>query len=296
MPIPKFDRPTVYDGAKGTLMAAALAQAGKQASDVTEWLNILAPEAVLKAHREYIDAGSQVIQTNTFNGNRFRLADYGLADRVHEVNLSGARLAREAAGSEVAVAGKLGPSGKMLVTGEVTVEELRQAFAEQAAALAEGEVDFFHVETMTDLDEAVAAVEGVRTVSQLPVALTMSFDTGNPDTGLRTMMGVSPAAMVEKATGLGLLAVGVNCGRGLEGYQVLVEQLLAASPKGFLIAKLNAGKPRMVEGRIEYDASPEEAVDYALWCARKGVRLIGMCCGSTPRHVEAIANAFAKGV
>ena len=282
MPIPKFDRPTVYDGAKGTLMAAALAQAGKQASDVTEWLNILAPEAVLKAHREYIDAGSQVIQTNTFNGNRFRLADYGLADRVHEVNLSGARLAREAAGSEVAVAGKLGPSGK--------------AFAEQAAALAEGEVDFFHVETMTDLDEAVAAVEGVRTVSQLPVALTMSFDTGNPDTGLRTMMGVSPAAMVEKATGLGLLAVGVNCGRGLEGYQVLVEQLLAASPKGFLIAKLNAGKPRMVEGRIEYDASPEEAVDYALWCARKGVRLIGMCCGSTPRHVEAIANAFAKGV
>jgi len=292
--VPQLDKPTVYNGAKGTLLTPALSKVGKEPSDVAEWLNILAPESVHKAHRESIDAGSQVIQTNSFNGNRLRLAKYGLADKVHEVNVQAARIARQAAGSAVSVAGSLGPSGKLLVAGEVTVPELKEAFAEQARALDEGGADFLHVETMADLNEAVAAVEGIRSVSQLPIALTLSFDTGNPQTGLRTMMGVTAEQLIEKSNELGLFAVGLNCGRGFEGYQVVVEKLIAASPKAPLVAKVNAGVPRLEGGQTTYDATPELMAEYATWCAQKRVKLIGVCCGGTPRHIEAIANALAK--
>lgn len=293
--VPRFDRPTVYDGSKGTLLSPLLPKVGKETSDVVEWLNLLAPEAVLRCYRDYIDAGAEVIQTNTFNGNVFRLKKYGLEDQAHRVNLAAAQLAKEAAGEKAAVAGSMGPTGRLLVMGEIREEEVRDAFAGQAKALEEGGVDFFHIETVTDMQEAAAAAQGVRQVSNLPIALTMSFDTGDPQKSMKTMMGVSPGALVEKGNELGLLAVGANCGRGLEGYQVIVEELLAGSPKSAIIMKVNAGTPRVVEGRTEYDASPEQAAEYALWCARKGVRLIGVCCGGAPRHIEAIANALAKG-
>jgi len=294
MSVPTFDRPTVYDGSKGTFLTPEMLKAGKEASDISEWLNLLAPEAVARCHREYIAAGSQVIETNTFNGNRFRLAKYGLGDRVREVNFAAANIARETAGSVVYVAGKLGPSGKMLVMGEVTAEELRDAFAEQAKALAEGEVDFFQLETMADLNEVVAAVEGVRSVSKLPIAATMSFDTGKPENGLRTMMGVTPAQLVEKGDELGLLAVGANCGLGLTGYQVLFQQFMDASPRMPVIAKVNAGVP-VADGKgVVYDGTPEKMAEYAAWVARIGVKLIGVCCGSGPEHIAAIAKALAS--
>jgi 5-methyltetrahydrofolate--homocysteine methyltransferase len=296
MSVPRFDRPTAYDGAKGTLLAPLLTSVGRDMSDVVEWLNVLAPELVLRCYRDYLDAGAEVIQTNTFNGNALRLAHYGLKDQAHRINLAAAQLAREAAGEKAAVAGSLGPTGKLMMMGEVGEEEVREAFAEQAKALEEGGVDFFHIETMSDLQEATAAVEGIRSVSDLPVALTMSFDTGDGEKSMKTMMGVSPAALVEKGNDLGLLAVGDNCGRGLEGYQVVAEELRASSPRSAIIMKVNAGVPQVVEGQVVYDASPEQAAEYALWCARKGVRLIGTCCGGTPRHIEAIANALARGI
>jgi 5-methyltetrahydrofolate--homocysteine methyltransferase len=294
MAIPTFDRPTVYDGSKGTYLAPEMARAGKEASDVSEWLNLLAPEAVARCHREYIDAGSQVIETNTFNGNRFRLAKYGLGDRVREVNYAAADIARETAGPSVSVAGKLGPSGKMLVMGEVTADELRDAFAEQAKALEEGGVDFFQLETMTDLNEVVAAVEGARSVSTLPIAATMSFDAGKPEAGLRTMMGVTPAQLVAKGDELGLLAVGANCGLGLTGYQPLFQQFIDAAPKMPVIAKVNAGIPLSDGKTVVYDGTPEKMAEYAVWVAGIGVKLIGVCCGSGPEHIAAIANALAK--
>ena len=294
MSIPPLDRPTVYDGSKGIFLSPTLSKVGKAPSDVSEWLNLLAPDIVLRCHREYIDAGAQVIQTNSFNGNRLRLAKYGLGDKVREVNVRAAQIAGQAAGNAIPVVGSLGPSGKLLITEEVTVAEIREAFAEQARALEEGGVDLFHIETMADIDEAVAAVEGVRSVSQLPIALTLSFDTGNPQAGLRTMMGVSPAQLVAKGDELGLFAVGDNCGRGFEGYQAVVEGLLAASPRAALIMKVNAGAPRVEGGETTYDATPEQVAEYALWCAQRGMKLIGLCCGGTPRHIEAIANALTK--
>jgi methionine synthase I (cobalamin-dependent) len=287
-------RPAVYDGSKGVYLSPSLAQVGKRPSDVSEWLNLLAPDIVRRMHQEYVAAGSQIIQTNSFNGNRFRLQACGLDSRLEEINLLAAQIAREAAGDQVLVAGVISPSGKLPAVGEVTKDELVTAFAEQAATLDKGGVDFFHIETMSDLEEAVAAVEGVRSVSGLPVALTMSFDAGNVERGLRSMMGVSPKALVEKANELGLFAVGANCGLGLEGYQPLVRDLIESAPTGLVIAKLNAGRPKIEGGRTVYEASPASMAEYAVWCARNGVRIIGACCGSTPEHISAIAKALTS--
>ncbi|MDP2949713.1 MAG: homocysteine S-methyltransferase family protein, partial [Chloroflexota bacterium] len=184
-------RPVLYDGAKGVFLSPRLPDVGKTPSDLTEWLNLLAPKTVRQAHRDYIEVGSQIIQTNSFNGNRFRLEPHGLVSRLEELNLLAAQVAREAAGDSALVAGVLGPSGKLLSMDSVSREALVEAFAEQARALEKGGVDFFHVETMSDIDEAIAAVEAIRAVSSLPVALTMSFDSGKAEAGLRTMMGVS---------------------------------------------------------------------------------------------------------
>lgn len=294
MGLPKLERPATYDGSKGTLLSPVLEQIGKSVANLTEWLNLDAPDTVLECHREYVNAGSMVIQTNSFNGNRLRLAKYGLGGRVREVNRSAAEIARKAAGDEISVAGSVGPSGKLLMMNEVTEGELREVFAEQAEGLAEGGIDFFHVETMTDVNEAVAAVEGIRRASDLPIAVTLSFDSGNPEAGLRTMMGVTPAHLAEKGRELGLFAIGGNCGKGLEGYQAIVQQFKVAWPDANIIMKLNAGSPKMVEGKVSYDATPEQAAEYALWCADCGVKLIGLCCGSRPDHIEAIANALRQ--
>jgi 5-methyltetrahydrofolate--homocysteine methyltransferase len=286
----RFRKPVLYDGSKGVYLSMRLTAAGRSPGDASEWLNILSPEAVRQVHREYVDAGSQIIQTNTFNGNRLRLEAYGLGDRVREVNLAAAQIAREAAGDDVLVAGDIGPSGRLLAMGEVDERTLVDAFAEQAAALAEGGVDLLHVETMSDLAEARAAIEGVRRFSDRPLLLTMSFDTGKPE-ALRTMMGVTPSQLVDLAEELGVFGVGVNCGRGLEGYQQVLRALADAQPEGVLVAKLNAGIPRMEGTQVVYDGTPERMAGYAGWCAENGVGIIGACCGSTPRHIEAMARA-----
>jgi methionine synthase I (cobalamin-dependent) len=287
-------RPAVYDGSKGVYLSPSLAQVGKRPSDLTEWLNLLAPDVVRRMHQEYVAAGSQIIQTNSFNGNRFRLQSCDLDSRVEEINVLAAEIAREAAGDQVLVAGVISPSGKLPALGEATRDELVAAFAEQARALDKGGVDFFHIETMSDLEEAAAAVEGARSVSGLAVALTMSFDAGNVERGLRTMIGVPPKALVEKANELELFAVGTNCGLGLEGYQQLVRDLIEPAPTGLVIAKLNAGMPKIESGRTVYEASPASMADYAVWCARNGVRIVGACCGGTPEHIQAIATALTR--
>jgi 5-methyltetrahydrofolate--homocysteine methyltransferase len=291
----RFSGPILYDGSKGVYLAAQLPSAGRSPSDASEWLNLLSPEAVTQIHREYIDAGSQIIQTNTFNGNRLRLEAYGLSERVQEVNVTAARLAREAAGDDVPVAGVIGPSGKLLALGEVDQRDLVDSFAEQATALAEGGVDLFHIETMSDLAEARAAVEGLRSVSDLPLIVTMSFDSGKPE-ALRTMMGVTPAQLAEAAQEIGVFGLGANCGRGLDGYPDVMGALAHEQPDGVLVAKFNAGIPRMEGGQVVYDGTPERMADYALWCADNRVGIIGGCCGSTPRHIEAMARALGQRV
>ncbi|MBI5285237.1 MAG: homocysteine S-methyltransferase family protein [Chloroflexi bacterium] len=283
-------RPRVYDGAKGTLLLPHLLAAGRAASDATEWLNLLAPDAVRDVHRRYVDAGAGAIQTNTFQGNRFALELHGLGDRNRDVNRPGARLAGAAAGGSALVAGSVGPSGRLLATGDIDRSALVDAFAEQVSALADGGADFIHIETMFDLDEALAAVEGARAAAGLPIVLTFSFDRGDPEKGYRTLMGVSPGRVAEAVAELDLLAVGANCGRGLEGYERVLADLASTAP---LVAKFNAGMPRVEAGRTVYDVAPPAMATYARRAAGLGARLVGVCCGSTPDHVAAIAAALA---
>lgn len=281
-------RPRVYDGAKGTLLLPHLRAAGRAESDATEWLNLLAPDAVRDVHRRYVEAGAGAIQTNTFQGNRFALELHGLGDRVRDVNRIGARLAVEAAGERALVAGSVGPSGRLLATGDVDRSALVDAFAEQVSAIAEGGADFIHIETMFDLDEALAAIEGARAAADLPIVLTFSFDRGDPQKGYRTLMGVSPGRAAEAVAAMDLLALGANCGRGLEGYERVLSDLASTVP---LVAKFNAGMPRVDDGLTVYDVAPPAMASYAGRAVELGARLVGACCGSTPAHIATIAAA-----
>lgn len=283
------ERPFVLgDGAMGTMLQAA----GLESGGAPELWNVERPEVVRGIYQGYVDAGSQVITTNTFGGTRYRLGRDNLADRVRELNLAGARLAREvadAAGRPVLVAGDIGPSGEILVPlGTLEPADAQAAFAEQAAALAEGGVDFFLIETMSALEEVEAAVRGIRSVSDLPIAATMTFDTH-----FRTMMGVKPAQAVKALYGLGVRAIGANCGNGPAEIERIISEMVAVKPDDvFLIAQSNAGLPKYDQGVIRYDGTPEVMAEYALKMKGLGIKYIGACCGSTPAHIAAMKAAL----
>ncbi len=274
----------IADGATGTL----LQQAGLPRGMAPERWNLENPEAILALHRSYLDAGAQIVLTNSFGGNRYRLAGHGLADQVHKVNLRAAQLARQAAGTDALVLGDVGPSGQLLAPlGSLSFEEVVAAFSEQAAALVEGDVDGILIETMSDLEEVKAAVTGARQVTDLPVLVTMSFDTHG-----RTMMGVTPVQAAHTLWELGVDVIGANCGRSLPENLEAVRAMREAEPGATLMAKPNAGLPRGEGDTLQYDVTPEIMADYALRFAALGVKILGGCCGSTPEHIRAIARAL----
>ncbi|MHB1004754.1 MAG: homocysteine S-methyltransferase family protein [Chloroflexota bacterium] len=273
------------DGAMGTMLQAGGADLG----EAPELLNLEYPERVLAVHLAYVAAGAQIITTNTFGGCRINLARAGVADRIVAVNRAGAQIARQAAGAGAFVAGDIGPTGEVLAPyGTLKPAEAAAAYAEQARALAEGGADLFLVETMSDLAEARAAVEGIRQASDLPVFCTMTFDTGG-----RTMMGVSPARAAEALADLDLDAFGANCGLGPDGMEDAVREMRRARPEAMLIAQPNAGLPSLDDGKAVYGATPETMAEYARRFAALGVRIVGSCCGSTPAHTAAIGQALA---
>lgn len=278
----------VADGGMGTMLFAS----GLSHGDCPELWNVEHPEAIQGVHRSYIEAGAQIVLTNSFGGTRFRLARHGLGDRVYGLNKAAAELARaEADGSPqpVVVGGSMGPTGELIAPlGKTTFQEVLEAFQEQAAALIEGGVDVLWIETMSDLEEVRAAVEGARQVrADFPIVTTMTFDTHG-----RTVMGVSPEQALEALKRLGAVAVGGNCGRGPDEIEQVIEKMHAVDPDVPLVAKANAGVPRLVEGHPVYEASPEDMATYALNVHQLGARIIGACCGSTPDHIRAIAEAL----
>jgi 5-methyltetrahydrofolate--homocysteine methyltransferase len=274
----------VADGATGT----TLQRAGLPPGAAPESWNLGNPDAIRALHRHYVEAGSDLILTNTFGGTRLRLEMEGLGDRVHEINLAAARLAREVAGDRAMVLGDIGPTGQlMLPMGAMSYEDAVAAFAEQAAALAEGGVDAILIETMSDLNEAKAAVEGVRQATDLPILVTMSFDTHG-----RTMMGVKPADAARELWAMGVDVVGANCGRTLSENLEAIRQMRQALPEATLMAKPNAGLPRMQGSESIYDVTPETMADYAHQFAELGVKIFGGCCGSTPDHIKAVSAAL----
>jgi len=280
--------PVVADGGMGTMLFSL----GLVQGDSPELWNMDHPDRIRSVHRGYIEAGAQIILTNSFGGNRIRLGRHDLVGRAAELNAAAARLARaeaDAVPQPVVVGGSMGPTGQMLAPmGTLSFEDAVEAFAEQARALVEGGVDVLWIETMSDLEEVRAAHTACRQAApDVPVVTTMTFDTKG-----RTMMGVTPERALSTLGEFGVIALGANCGNGPDEIEGVIEKMNASGPAVPLIAKANAGLPRMVDGAAVYDATPEVMADYARRVREHGAQIIGACCGSTPDHIRAIAQAL----
>jgi 5-methyltetrahydrofolate--homocysteine methyltransferase len=276
-------RVVVADGATGTSYQERGLEIGEAPE---EWL-FKSPERVVELHRAFVDAGADLILTDTFGATPLRLQHTSLAGRVHDVNLRAVELAREAAGEHVLVAGSMGPTGHLFEPlGPLTRAECVANYAEQADALAAGGVDLLLLETFFSLDEALAAIEGTRRASDLPLVVTFSFDQGT-----RTMMGHSPADVAESILPLGVAAIGANCGKSLADADVVAAEFVDLAGDTPVWIKPNAGVPKIVGDRVVYEAGPTTLAAHVRRYAEQGARVVGGCCGSTPEHVAAIAKA-----
>jgi methionine synthase I (cobalamin-dependent) len=276
--------PVLTDGAWGT----QLQERGLQAGECPDAWNLLYPERVEQVARAYVEAGSQVILTNTFRANRLALERYGLAERTADINRAGVEISRRAAAGKALVFASIGPSGRMLVAGEITEDELVATFGEQARALEEAGADAIVVETMADLTEARLAVTAALETG-LPVVASMVFDSGrNKD---RTMMGVTPEQAARELSAVGAHVIGANCGQGIAGYVEICRRLHAATDRPIWI-KPNAGLPEMVGGKAVYRVTPAEFASYVPALLEAGASFVGGCCGTTPDFIRAIASAL----
>jgi methionine synthase I (cobalamin-dependent) len=277
------------DGATGS----NLFDMGLVSGDAPELWNLEHADRIALLHRRFIDAGADIVLTNSFGGNAMRLKLHQAQSRVAEINEAAARIARseaEASGREVIVAGSIGPTGEVLQpVGTLTAEAATQAFAEQAQALARGGADVMWIETMSSKEEVAAAVAGAATTG-LPIVCTMSFDTHGS-----TMMGVTAADFIAFGRTLPqrLAACGSNCGVGAaEVVAGMLNMARVADDSIALVAKGNCGVPKFVDGAIRYDGTPELMAVYARLALDAGARIIGGCCGTTPEHLRAMRNAL----
>jgi methionine synthase I (cobalamin-dependent)/5,10-methylenetetrahydrofolate reductase len=275
-------RVLVCDGAMGTMLYAR----GIFLNRSFDELNLTQPDLVAEVHKEYARAGADVIETNTFGANRVKLGAFGLADRVHAINVQGAKIARHAAREQAYVAGAIGPLGiRIEPWGKTGVDEAEEYFREQARALLEGGVDLFILETFRDVNEIGAAIRAVRSICDLPIVAQMTTEEdGN------SLDGVAPETFVPELEQRGADVVGLNCSVGPAAMLETIERMSRVAHVK-LAAQPNAGKPREIEGRNLYLCSPEYMAKYARRFINAGVRLIGGCCGTTPEHVQAIKVA-----
>ncbi len=276
----------VCDGAIGTY----LNQKGVSYSRCLDELCLSERDLVGEIHREYIEAGAEIIETNTFGANRYRLAGQGLESLVRDINLAGVKIAREArevTGNDILIAGSIGPLGKPIVPlGKITLDEAKKAFIEQSEALLEGGVDLFIIETISNLEEMVIAVEAVKAVSNLPIIAQLTFTTEGT-----TYFGTTPAEMAARLLPLEVDVIGTNCSVGPQKALEVVEQI-AELGVPYISSQPNAGLPRYYGGRFVYLSSPDYFAEYAGLFVKAGARIVGGCCGTTPEHIAAVAGAI----
>ena len=280
------ERVLVCDGAMGTMLYSR----GVFINKSFDAMNLTQPDLVEDVHREYVRAGADVLETNTFGANRIKLGSFGLADKLKDINIAGVRIARRAAGDRAYVAGSIGPLGiRIEPWGKTGVDEARDYFREQAEALVAGGVDLFILETFRDLNEIGAAIDAVRSLSDLPIVAQMTTEEdGN------TQDGTPPEQFAPELEKRGATIIGVNCAVGPAPMLETIERMEAVTRLN-LSAQPNAGKPRDVEGRNIYLCSPEYMASYARRFILHNVRLVGGCCGTTPEHIKQIKAAVRAG-
>jgi 5-methyltetrahydrofolate--homocysteine methyltransferase len=280
----------VFDGGYGTMLFAA----GLANGACPELWNATHADVVRGIHRAYFDAGSQIVETNTFGGTRLKLDEYRIGDRTRELNERGARLARAAAPPEGYVAGSIGPTSRLpqdyALDAGVTDEEYEATFREQAEALAEGGVDLFAVETMMFPQEATAAVRACKTVADLPVMATMFFQFEELHDRDRTMWGESPADVAKNLLAAGADVVGMNCGRGPDRAIVIIREMRSVTDAP-LVAYPNAGLPVTTGDTVTYELGPEAMAREYPALLEAGCNIVGACCGSNPEHIRRISEA-----
>src|SRR3954467_12686955 len=276
------DRVLVCDGAMGTMLYSR----GVFINKSFDAMNLTQAALVEAVHQEYVLAGADILETNTFGANRIKLASFGLGDKLHDINVAGAQIARRAAGERAYVAGAIGPLGiRIEPWGKTGVDEARGYFREQAAALIEGGVDLFMLETFRDVNEIGAAIDAVRSVSDLPIVAQMTTEEdGN------TLDGTPPERFAPDLEKRGATIIGLNCAVGPAPMLDTIERMAAVTTRT-LSAQPNAGQPRDVEGRNIYLCSPEYMASYARRFILHNVRLVGGCCGTTPEHIRQMKAA-----
>ncbi len=275
------EAPVVTDGAWGSLFLAS----GLAPGEFGDAWNLTHPERVEAVPRAYVEAGSRVILTNTFRCNRLTLAGHDLTAKIEELNRAGVEISRRAAAGRAKVFASTGPTGKLLVMGNTTREELMDAYVEQTSILAAAGADAIILETMSDLEEATIGVQAALRTG-LPVVACMVYDSGkNKD---RTMMGVTPEKAAQALEQAGADVIGANCGQGPENYIAICRRYRSATSLPLWI-KPNAGLPQFVDGRTVYQMTPEEFGAHVPAILEAGASFVGGCCGTTPDYIRAVA-------
>ena len=279
----------VSDGGWGTYLYAK----GLQVGDCPELWNETHRSDVLEIAKSYIAAGADMIETNSFGGSRIKLEQYDLGERTYELNKFAAEISREAAYDSNFVLGSVGPTGKFLMTGEVTEEELYDSFKVQVEGLRDGGADAICIETFYDTQEALIAIDAVKKNTELEVIITFTFDKA-PDDSYNSMMGIKPSQMAETLTNAGVDIFGTNCGNGFEGMIEIVKEIRRVNSELPVLVHANAGLPIEVDGKIVYPDSAERMAELTPVLIAAGANIIGGCCGTTPDHIRAIKNAVEK--
>jgi methionine synthase I (cobalamin-dependent) len=276
--------PVLTDGAWGTQLQAR----GLPVGEFPDAWNLSNPAKVVEVARAYVSAGSSIILTNTFGANTIRLREYAMESQLAEINRQGVKISKEAAGDSARVFASIGPTGKLLMNGDVSEEEMSSAFAAQAEALAAAGADALVIETMSDIEEARIAVAAASQTG-LPVVACMVFDSGKEKD--RTMMGNTPEQVAKALSEAGADVIGANCGQGIAGFAAICKRLRSSTDRPIWI-KSNAGLPEMVGGKAHYSTTPEEFASYVPGLMAAGATFIGGCCGTSPEFIAAAKRAL----
>jgi len=285
----KSNKILISDGAWGTFLHSL----GLQPGECPELWNLTNPDKVYFIAKSYIEAGADIIETNSFGANRFKLQNFGLEDKVEEINLAAAQISRKAAGDDKLVIGSIGPTGKMLFMGEVTEEELFDAFFIQSNSLIKGGVDALVIETMTDIEEAIIAINAAKKVANVEVICTMTFEK-NADGKYRTIMGVTPSEMTVKAIEAGADIIGANCGNGIADMIEIVKEIREVNKEIPVLIHANAGMPIYSDGKTIFPETPSFMASKIPELIAYGVNIVGGCCGTTPQHIKAFREKLQE--